>query len=131
MTSCFAYKVIRDLESIDHLFINPICRIGLINKQSFDSRYLKWSVHIVLYLAIVNKIHVNVTFGWHYSSMALREFVERTLLTHWSSELVTRRSGRHSHHKDPDKHAFGILIFGLVQFFTGINRISQCKHRLP
>ena len=32
VTSCFAYKVIRALESIDHLCINPICRIGLIHK---------------------------------------------------------------------------------------------------
>ena len=32
VTSCFVYKVIRDLESIDHLCINPICRIGLIQK---------------------------------------------------------------------------------------------------
>ena len=30
--SHFVYKLIRDLESIDHLFINPIHRIGLINK---------------------------------------------------------------------------------------------------
>ena len=30
--SCFVYKVIRDLELIDHLRINPICRIGLIHK---------------------------------------------------------------------------------------------------
>ena len=29
VTSCFVYKVIRDLESIDHLCINPIRRIGL------------------------------------------------------------------------------------------------------
>ena len=28
----FCYKVIRDLESIGHLFINPIHRIGLIHK---------------------------------------------------------------------------------------------------
>ena len=32
MTSCLVYKVIRDLESIDHLCINPIHRIGLIHK---------------------------------------------------------------------------------------------------
>ena len=31
-TSCFVYKVIRDKYSIDHLCINPICRIGLIHK---------------------------------------------------------------------------------------------------
>ena len=36
--SCFVYKVIWDLESIDHLLINPIRRIGLIHKRSFDSR---------------------------------------------------------------------------------------------
>ena len=31
VTSCFVYKAIRDLESIDHLCINPIRRIGLIH----------------------------------------------------------------------------------------------------
>ena len=38
VASCFLYKVIRDLESIDHLCINPIHRIGLIHKCSFDTR---------------------------------------------------------------------------------------------
>ena len=28
----FVHDVIRDLQSIDHLCINPICRIGLIHK---------------------------------------------------------------------------------------------------
>ena len=32
MTSCFVYKVFRDLDLIDHLCINPIRRIGLIHK---------------------------------------------------------------------------------------------------
>ena len=32
VTSCFVYKVKRDLESIYHLCINPIHRIGLIHK---------------------------------------------------------------------------------------------------
>ena len=32
VTPCFVYKVIRDLEWIDHLCINPIHRIGLIHK---------------------------------------------------------------------------------------------------
>ena len=50
MTTCFVYKVIRDLESIDHLFINPICRIGLIHKRSHDSRYLKLSVQVNVFL---------------------------------------------------------------------------------
>ena len=31
VTSCFVYKVISDLESIDHLCINPVRRIGLIH----------------------------------------------------------------------------------------------------
>ena len=37
VTSCFVYKIIRDLESIDHLCIIPIRRIGLIHKLSVDS----------------------------------------------------------------------------------------------
>ena len=41
VTSCFVYKVIRDIESIDHLCINPIHRIGFIHKRSIDSRMLK------------------------------------------------------------------------------------------
>ena len=32
VTSCIVYKVIRDLESIYHVCINPIRRIGLIHK---------------------------------------------------------------------------------------------------
>ena len=36
VTSCFVYKVIRDLESVDHLCINPIRRIGLIHVLSVD-----------------------------------------------------------------------------------------------
>ena len=32
VTSCFVYIVIRDIESIDHLCINPIHSIGLIHK---------------------------------------------------------------------------------------------------
>ena len=32
VTSCFVYKVIRDLEPIDHLCINPIRMIDLIQK---------------------------------------------------------------------------------------------------
>ena len=63
VTSCFVYKVIRVLrsidhlcinpyhrirvlESIDHLCINPIYRIGLIHKLFIDSCMLKWGVHV-------------------------------------------------------------------------------------
>ena len=35
-TSCFVYKGIRYLESIDHLLIKPIHRIRLIHKWSLD-----------------------------------------------------------------------------------------------
>ena len=52
MTSCFVYKVIRDLELIDHLCINPICRIGLIHKRSIDSQKWKWSVQVNVLLNI-------------------------------------------------------------------------------
>ena len=52
----FCFKAIRDLESIDHLFINPIHRIGLIHKCSLDSRWLKWIVQVNVYLTIVNKL---------------------------------------------------------------------------
>ena len=52
VTSCFDYKDIRDLKSIDHLCINPICRIGLIHKLSIDSHYLNWSVHVNDYLQL-------------------------------------------------------------------------------
>ena len=38
VTSCFANKVIRDLELTDHLCINPICRIRLIFKLSIDTQ---------------------------------------------------------------------------------------------
>ena len=50
MASCFVNKVTRDLESIDHLFINPIRRIGLIHMWFLDSCYLKWivQVHVLL-----------------------------------------------------------------------------------
>ena len=52
MTSCFVYKVIRDLYSIDHLCINPILRLGLIHKLSIAGEVYK----LVVYLAIVNKV---------------------------------------------------------------------------
>ena len=37
VTSCFVYKVIRDLESIDHLCINPIHRIMNLQFSKFIS----------------------------------------------------------------------------------------------
>ena len=42
--SCFVYKVLRDIESIDHLCINLIRRIGLIHNKSIDSRLVKCCV---------------------------------------------------------------------------------------
>ena len=58
MTLCFVYKVIRDLESIDHLFINPIRRIGLIHKCSLDSSWLKWIVQVNV---LLNNCKHNIT----------------------------------------------------------------------
>ena len=53
--SCFVYKVIRDLESIDHLCINHIRRIGLIRDLSI--RISSSGVYkLMFYLAIVNKV---------------------------------------------------------------------------
>ena len=46
VTSSVIYNVIKDLESIDHLCINPFRRIGLIRKWSIDSHLLKWSVQV-------------------------------------------------------------------------------------
>ena len=58
MTSCFVNKAIRDLESIDHLCINPIQRIGLIHKLSIDSCKLKWSVQVNV---LLNNCKQNIT----------------------------------------------------------------------
>ena len=51
VTSCFVYKVITDLESIDHLCMNPIRRSDLSIHVSSSEVYT-----FVFYLAIVNKI---------------------------------------------------------------------------
>ena len=75
MTSCFDYKVIRDLLSIDRLCINPI---GLMHKWSIDSHYLKWSVlvNILLNTCQQNTTSVSLLVGttvnvyiwdlWHF-----------------------------------------------------------------
>ena len=42
----FCLQKYQDLESIYHLCINPIHRIGLIHKWSIDSRKQKWSVQV-------------------------------------------------------------------------------------
>ena len=46
VTSCFVYNVIRYLESMDHVYINPIRRKGLIHTWSVDSHKLKRSVKV-------------------------------------------------------------------------------------
>ena len=71
VTSCFVYKVIRVLWSIDHLCINPILRIGLIHKWSIDSYQLKWSVHASVLLSNCKQsitslsLLVGTTVQWH------------------------------------------------------------------
>ena len=69
VTSCFVCKVIRDLESIDPLCINPIRRIGLIHKWSINSRLLKWGVH------------VSVLFSNGKQSIASLSFLVGTIVT--------------------------------------------------
>ena len=58
VTSCFVYKFIRDLNSIDHLCINPILWIGLIHKLSIDSRLVKWGVQVNI---LLNNCKQNIT----------------------------------------------------------------------
>ena len=73
MTSCLVHNVIRGLQSIDHLCINPIRRIGLIHKRSIDSRQHSGAYKSMFYLTIVNKHFVTATPGWHDSRL-LRDF---------------------------------------------------------
>ena len=49
-------QVIRDLESIDHLCINPIRRIGLIHSDISIPVSSCEVYTLVFYLAIVNKV---------------------------------------------------------------------------
>ena len=80
----FVYKVIRDLESKDHLCIkkdhlciNPIRRIGLIHKRSLDSCTLKWSVQVNVLLKDSKKnitslsLLVGKTVKFFHSSLLL------------------------------------------------------------
>ena len=56
MTTCFVFKVIRDLESIDHLYIDPIHRIGFIHND-LSIRVSSSGVYKFMFnLTIVNKI---------------------------------------------------------------------------
>ena len=78
VTSCFVYKVIRDLESIDHVYINPIRRIGLIHTWSVDSRYLKLIVKVNV---LLNNCKQNTTS----LSLLVGIIVPRLSLTKWKS----------------------------------------------
>ena len=78
VTSCFVYKVIRDLESIDHVYINPIRRIGLIHTWSVDSRYLKLIVKVNV---LLNDYKQNTTS----LSLLVGIIVPRLSLTKWKS----------------------------------------------
>ena len=70
VTSCFVYKYFRDIESIDHLCINPIRRIGLIHKQSIDFRWHKWraQVNVLLYNIKQNMTHCHSWLARQYLS---------------------------------------------------------------
>ena len=69
VTSCFVYKTIRDLKSIEHLCINPIRRIGLIHEWSIDRVSSSDVYKLLFYLTIVNKTYVTITLGWHDSTV--------------------------------------------------------------
>ena len=52
---CFVYNVIRDLESIDHLFINPIRRIGFYTSYLLIGVSSSGVCKLMFCLTIVNK----------------------------------------------------------------------------
>ena len=47
----FCYTFIRDFESIGHLHINPILRIGLIHKLPINTHWLKWRIQVDVFLS--------------------------------------------------------------------------------
>ena len=94
--SGFVYKVIRDLESIDHLCINPIHRIGFIHKWYIDLCLLKRSVQVYVLLnnckqnimtmsllvgttVMVRKIQLKmyIQCQWKVTSILISTFLER------------------------------------------------------
>ena len=58
MTPCMLTKLLGTLESIDHLCINHIRRLGLIHKSSLDSCKPKWSAHVNF---LLNNCNQNIT----------------------------------------------------------------------
>ena len=61
VTSCFVYKVTRDLESIVHLHINPICRIELIHISDLSIRVSSSEVYKFMLYTVVNNCKQNIT----------------------------------------------------------------------
>ena len=103
--SCFVYKVIRDLESIDHLCINPILRIGLIHKCSIDSRWLKWSVQFNVLLnnckqnITLLSLLVGTTVGTLFCALVdCNHHTMTALLEYSGSNLKPSLSTYHHHH---------------------------------
>ena len=77
LASCCVYKVIKELESIDHLFINPIHSTSDLSLRVWSSGVCK----IMFYLTIVNRYYVTVTLGWHDS----RAFIIEGKMTSFDS----------------------------------------------
>ena len=76
VTSCFVYKVIRDLYSIDHLCINPIRRIGLKYTSDLSIRVSSSKVYkLKFYLTIVNIILRYYPSGWYDSRRIYSKFM--------------------------------------------------------
>ena len=82
--SCFVYKVIWDLESIDHLCINPFRRIWLIHKWSLDPRTPKWTVQVNVLLNNCKQIlhHCHLWLARQYIVCFLMPLIICTYLVH-------------------------------------------------
>ena len=84
MTSCFVYKVIRDLESIDHLCINPI---HIYPTHQYHVAYFGWFIYLV------NNM-VNNRFIEHTKIIWLMLFI----VAHWcDAEPILHITKQHNH----------------------------------
>ena len=95
VTPFFVYKVIRDLESIDHLCIDPIRRIGLIHKWSIDSRYSSGVYKLMFYLTIVNKVlrHCHSLLARQYHNCKGGKEKYALLITIWQYKACRYEEG--------------------------------------
>ena len=62
----FCLQSYHGLKLIDHLCINPICRIRLTHNGLSIRVSSSGVFKLMFYLTIVNKYFVTVTLGWHF-----------------------------------------------------------------